>query len=336
MGARGTDVGRERATALHRERIVRAMAAVVCERGYARTSVAVVCAHAGVSRRAFYGVFESSEDCLLAILDEGHRRACALVSQAFERSLDWLEGLRVALAELLLFFEAEPQIARVCLVESQAVGSSALERRESHVSSLTQLVVGYWQRVAPGEPYPFASVGTMAAVLAIVQREPLANRSEPLISLLGPLIRVIVTPYLDGRTVSEQVLKAEQIAASLLAERGSGDASRGDKPDKSVRLPAMLLDARAHRAREALLHVAANPGASNRQIARAVGIASDTQASTLLARLTGIGLLVKERQSIGGPNSWRLTEHGQQTALALRRRLDGCSLHLSRTAVSIR
>jgi AcrR family transcriptional regulator len=320
------DAWRERAVAVHRDRIVRAMAAIVCEHGYARASVAAVCARAAVARRAFYRVFEGREDCFLAILDDGHAQACALVSQAFERSADWLEGLRVALAELLLFFEAEPQIARVCMVESLAVGGWALERRERHVSSLTQLVLDYWQRVAPGEPYPFASVGTMAAVLAIVQREPLSGRSEPLICMLGPLIRVIVTPYLDGRVVTAEVLEAERLAASLLAARAERDVLEAE-PAVSSALPPLLADARAHRARQVILQVAADPGASNRQIARAIGIASDTQVSTLLARLAAARLVVKERRSAGGPNAWRLTEHGESTVLAMRRRLDGCSLH---------
>jgi AcrR family transcriptional regulator len=320
------DAWREHAVAAHRDRIVRAMAAIVCEQGYPRASVAAVCARAAVSRRAFYRVFEGREDCFLAILDNGQAQACVLVSQAFERSSDWLEGLRVALAELLLFLEAEPQIARVCMVESLAVGGWALERRERHLSSLTRLIVDYWQRVAPAEPYLFASVGTMAAVLAIVQREPLSDRGEPLICMLGPLIRVVVTPYLEGRVVAAEVLAAERLADSLLAERAERDLLDAE-PAASSALPRLLADTRAHRARQVILQVAADPGASNRQIARAIGIASDTHVSTLLARLASAGLVVTECRSAGGPNAWRLTEHGESTVLTMRQRLDGCSLH---------
>lgn len=306
------------------------MAVVICEYGYERASVTAVCARAGVGRRTFYSVFKRREDCFLAVLEEGHARACTVVEHAFERSSDWLEGLRIALAELLLFFEAEPHIARVCMVESLTVGGWALDRREQHIASVTQLVVGYWRRVAPGEPYPFAGVSTMAAVLAIVQREPLVNRSEPLICLLGPLIRVIASPYLESRTVAAEVLKAERLAAMLIAEHEGGRQPSRIEGEARTQLPAMLLDTRAHRARKALLYVAAKPGASNRQIAREVGVASDTQASTLLARLAGGGLLRKELGGAGRPNAWWLTSHGEGVAVILRR-LSECSVHTGET-----
>ena len=113
---------REHAVELSRERVLRAMAKLACERGYANVSIAALCAEAGVSRSRFYELFDSRQACFLAVLDDGRRHVDELVVGAFERTTDWLEGGRAALAELLLFFDFQPTLARVCLVESLAAG----------------------------------------------------------------------------------------------------------------------------------------------------------------------------------------------------------------------
>ncbi len=67
-----------------------------------------------------------------------------LMSQAFADQDDWREGIRGALESLLMFFDEQPLLARVWLVESLAAGSWALERRERHVRALTRMIVTRW------------------------------------------------------------------------------------------------------------------------------------------------------------------------------------------------
>jgi DNA-binding MarR family transcriptional regulator len=68
----------------------------------------------------------------------------------------------------------------------------------------------------------------------------------------------------------------------------------------------------------ALLHIAEHPGASNRQIANAIGIADEGQASKLLRRLENLGLATNRSagHEAGEPNSWHLTNAGAQLAKA--------------------
>lgn len=66
------------------------------------------------------------------------------------------------------------------------------------------------------------------------------------------------------------------------------------------------------------LDIARHPDASNRQVARPVDISSDTQISTLLARLAEAGLLLKRSARPGGPNAWSLTAEGRRVAEVLR------------------
>jgi AcrR family transcriptional regulator len=317
MAGEGVAVWRERTLELRRARIVAAMVEVVCEQGFSGASLARVCARAKLSRQAFYDTFDSRESCFLAVLDEGRDRVGRVVSEAFEGADCWLDGVRTALAGLLMFFDAEPGLARVCVVESLATAPWALERRERHVSSLTRLIVEHWGALGPEEPYPFANAGVIVSVLGTIQGHLSTKDPKPLVALLGPLMGQVASPYMDASAVAEEVERSRKIARELPAMPGS---CRRVPAEDVVELPDLLLDSRAHRARESVLYVAEHPGSSNRQIARAVGINHDTQISTMLARLSAAGLLRKDKAKPGGPNAWVLTRHGLSIA---RRLTDG-------------
>jgi DNA-binding MarR family transcriptional regulator len=73
---------------------------------------------------------------------------------------------------------------------------------------------------------------------------------------------------------------------------------------------------RAPRRAMALTHIARHPGASNRQIAIAIGVVDEGQVSKLLARLEYLGL-AKNRSAghaAGEPNAWHLTKAGRRLA----------------------
>jgi hypothetical protein len=73
----------------------------------------------------------------------------------------------------------------------------------------------------------------------------------------------------------------------------------------------------------ALLHIASNPQASNREIAAAIGMADDGQVSKLLARMADLGLVVNGTQAVkhGGANAWQLTADGTRVVSALKESL---------------
>jgi predicted transcriptional regulator len=81
--------------------------------------------------------------------------------------------------------------------------------------------------------------------------------------------------------------------------------------------------ARAPRRAMALLHIASNPEASNREVAAAIGMADDAQISRLLARMQDLGLIFNRTQAHnhGGANSWQLTADGTRVVSALKESL---------------
>ena len=66
--------------------------------------------------------------------------------------------------------------------------------------------------------------------------------------------------------------------------------------------------------------VGATPGASNRAVGDAAGIADQGQVSKLLARLRRLGLVENtgEGPARGMPNAWRLTPKGADVESAFR------------------
>jgi len=314
IGSRGPALEIQRARLLH------AMAQVARERGFAGASVGAVSARAGVSRRTFHELFDGLEECFVAVLDEGGARVSAVLAGAFAAERSWLDGTRDALAGLLAFFDSEPALAHVLLVEATAAGPWARERRERHVAALTELIEGRWGAPAGGQAHPLATAGVVASLLGVLHTHLVTGRPEPALALLGPLMGLVTAPYLDQRGVAREIARGEALAAELLA---AGVRERARPAAGALEIPDLLLDPRAHRARACLLYLAERPGASNRQVARAVGVARDAHISTLLARLRGMGLVVKRAGRPGGPNAWSPSAYGLRVAHALAPRPGG-------------
>ena len=62
-------LSRGQVVSIQRERILSAAANVVGERGYSRSTVSEVIARARVSRKTFYDIFTSWEDCFVCAFD---------------------------------------------------------------------------------------------------------------------------------------------------------------------------------------------------------------------------------------------------------------------------
>lgn len=299
-----------------RARIFDGMLLTVGERGYASTTVSAVCARAKVSRGTFYQVFDGLRECFAAVIDEAGRRADEAIVTAFEGTECWREGIRGALAELLVLLDEQPLLARVWFVETFAAGDWAQECRRRNLASLTQTIVERWPVPAGAQASPLAAAGAMELTMGVIHTHVLSRMRGPLIELLGPLMGAIVAVYLGGEAVAVEIECAEAHVRAIRMRRDC--ESRASTEIGTVDVPPLLLDPRAHRARECLQYVVAHPGASNRELARAAGVAHDTHISKVLARLAGAGLLVKRGAHPGGPNAWFASAHGREVAQSFR------------------
>lgn len=311
-----------------RARILRAMAELVAERGFGHVTVKELSTRAGVSTRTFYTYFNGLEDCFAVVLDLGLQHTTELIRTAFEQGEPreaWQDGMRRALARLLAFLDGEPALARCWLVESLTPGSWAHEQRERNLARLRDLVLAQWPIPGPWRPPPLTTDGVMGSVQGVIHAHLITNKPEPLTSLLGPLMSIIVAPYLGPQAAERELDKTPPPANTTDATGESTDqtteraASEEDQATSEGEHGAKL----TARARECLLFLAerdthgAHP--SNREIAAGIGVAHESQIARLLAHLHTEGLIAKHSLGPGKRNAWRLTQSGEE---AVRRVAD--------------
>jgi AcrR family transcriptional regulator len=318
-----------------RERIVAAMVEVVAERGFAHTTVRLVSERAGISTRTFYEEFESLPECFLAVLDYGLERARELIVETLTREAGWRDGIRSTLLALLVGLDAAPQLTRVWFVEALAAGSWALEHRERNLAQARSIVIEHLAAPGLGGSDSWILAGVMSSILGLIHTH-LVTSEGPLLELLGPLTGLVTVPFLDFSEVEAEVARAERLAEAIKRADGSGRVGPVDAVPSGQRAigspvppspgsPAPSLQGSpappvpgTRRGRECLLYLADHPGASNSEIAAAIGIAHRSQISKLLSSLSLEGLVAKlPRERSGTPNAWLLTPAGETTLRAL-------------------
>jgi AcrR family transcriptional regulator/DNA-binding MarR family transcriptional regulator len=310
----GASSGR-RVSEIQRSRLLAAALQTVEEVGYGRMTVAQVISRAKVSRKTFYEIFADREDCFLQALGQMVSQVGKLVQESYEQETAWRDGIRAGLTTLLVFLDQEPALARLFLVEVLGAGPRVLERRAEVLEDLAEVVDrGRSVTNAVREPPEVAAEGVVGAVLAVLHRRALEDGEGRFTCLLGPLMNIIVLPYLGVRTASKElslpVPKILQSNDHLHAHTPSQDPMAG----LSMRL--------TYRTVRVLVVIGERPGASNRVIAERSDVADQGQISKLLARLAGLGLIrnTGEGQAKGGSNAWHLTDRGARVEQATRPR----------------
>jgi AcrR family transcriptional regulator len=302
-----------------RMRIMRALVDVLAEHGFAGATVGLVLARARASSRTFYQLFDGLEDCLVGVMDRVLEQVVVLASRELEGAECWQDGLRAALAAVLAFFDSDPELAQVCIVQTLAGGPVVLEHRERVVGAFRLPVVERIEReVSPVSP--LTAEGVMSSVLGIMHAHMVARKPGRFIELLGPLMGLATAPYLGARGVEREIEQGDELAREIL----SGDSRRAalEQPTRQETgqggaLPAMLDNPNARRPRECLIFIAEHPNSSGREVAAGIGVAHQSQISRLLAYLVKEKLVTKCSEGAGKRNAWRLTPRGEEIARAL-------------------
>lgn len=338
---------------VQRARILMAIVRVVAERGVGSATVARIISRAGVSRRTFYELFSGCEDCFLAVFQDTVERASKIATEAVAAtgSSGWRDQVRAGLAGLLVFFDDEPTLGSLLVVDALGAGPRVLERRARVLEMLTAIVDQGRSQAKSGRGVALSSSspsltaeGVVGAVLSVIHARMVeqstaarfvvngsSSRSRhdaapgPLLGLLNPLMGMIVLPYL-GRAVAAKELARPTPKCPRGRTSGDTAATRTRRGETATRDPLQGLNMRlTYRTLKVLSVIAADPGASNRQIADAAGIHDQGQISKLLGRLEKLGLIHNSGngQPRGEPNAWTLTTKGGQVEQTVRIQTSG-------------
>jgi AcrR family transcriptional regulator len=189
-----------------RERLLEATMRIVAAKGYGPTTVADLTKEAGVSRTTFYELFEDKEACFLAAYDNSVDGLVRRISAAYEAEERWPDRARAGLATLLAALAADPDQARLALVDVAAAGPAAQRRLRAAVQRLTPFF-DEGRDFAPGGRNLPANVSRMAAgaVVGLIADELVAGRSDQLPSLLSDLLFATLVPYLGPDAAAREV-----------------------------------------------------------------------------------------------------------------------------------
>lgn len=308
----------EHVAVVQRARLLAGAVRAVDKYGYAHATVSEITALAHVSRRTFYELFAGSEECLLVMYEEVLGRARAQVASAELDGLAWRERVRGGLWAILCFLDAEPVLARVAVVESAKGGPRIAELRERLIAQLADILdEGRSAGNRAADCPQLTAEGLVGAVLSILHTRLVRGEQQPLTSLQGELMAMIVAPYLGSAAARAERKRPvpAPIAASVPASKANGTIAGapavGAEPDPLHGISMRF----TYRTACVLEAVAAEPGMSNRGVGNASGIPDQGQLSKLLARLQGLGLVENTAPNRrGAANAWSLTTAGEQVA----------------------
>jgi AcrR family transcriptional regulator len=190
---------REQVAHNQRERLIAGLATAVAEHGYNAVTITHITGEAKVSRRVFYANFEAKEECFLAAFEVVVDHIGELGAEAVAPIPDWPHRAIAATRAVLAFLAAEPDLARLCLVESQGAGPAVATRfRDAVHKAVPFLELGRRERPRGRELPDSTEESVLGALVSLLTRKVAAGGAEQLEYLLPDCVEFILSPYLGA------------------------------------------------------------------------------------------------------------------------------------------
>jgi AcrR family transcriptional regulator len=205
-------LSREQILESQRERLLAAIAQEVAAKGYRATTITDVVKLASVSTRDFYEHFDGKEACFLAAFEAVRDHLEDVLTAAAATEPDWPQQTIAVLRAVLEFFAAEPDLARLCVVEPvSATPTTAIRFREAVLACVPALARGR-SELKDGEALPPSTEDSLlGGIVSLATRSILAGETERLPALLPDLVEFTLSPYLgSGQAAALAAEAAEQ------------------------------------------------------------------------------------------------------------------------------
>jgi AcrR family transcriptional regulator len=184
------------------QRIIRAFAAVVAEKGYPATTVADISARAGISQTTLYLHFADKKDLLVAALDSSGAQLLAATMPAARRAPDWPSSVRAAIEAGCAFLASEPAFARLRMVGVYSAGPEAISiRNQSGMEFMAALLA---PARAEGSEVPDIFLEAMSGAIFGILYERVRNGDPGDLLEAVPLITYLVlSPFIGAERACE-------------------------------------------------------------------------------------------------------------------------------------
>jgi TetR/AcrR family transcriptional regulator len=184
-----------RASLSQRQRIIRAAARVVVERGYESLSIPAISAAAGTSNQTFYENFNSKRDAFIAAYEIASEKALRICLDAFESGTDGPEAIGSVLRALTEHIARDEMYARLAFLEMMTAGPPALDRSEEVMNAVLAFVeAGKGSKELWSKVPRVVLEATAGGIWFVIQREVAHGRDGSLPDKAPELARLALLP----------------------------------------------------------------------------------------------------------------------------------------------
>jgi AcrR family transcriptional regulator len=185
-----------------RERILYATAEVAVGKGYTATRIADITAAAGVDGRVFYTHFRDKQQAFLAVHELGIQQVMATTASAFFNGATWPDRVWEGVRASSHFNATYPIISHVGFVESNAVGSAAIQRIEdSRIAFTIFLQEGYQYSGRSPRRTVLEAIG--AATFEIGYRQMRTGNGGDMQRMACHVVYLCLAPFLGPEAATE-------------------------------------------------------------------------------------------------------------------------------------
>jgi AcrR family transcriptional regulator len=178
------------------ERILRALAAVVAEKGYPAMTIGDIAARASISLSTFYANFADKEEAMLAAVDSGSAQMLATTLPAFRRAPDWPHAVRGAYGAMFAFCAAEPEYTTLGAVDVYAAGRRALEQRDQVMTTMEALLVPGFELKPDVTPIAAEAIG--GAIYSMIYDQVKRGGAESMQEIAPLATYVTLAPFIGA------------------------------------------------------------------------------------------------------------------------------------------
>lgn len=181
---------------------------MIGEQGYSAVPITEIVKRASVASRVFYANFKTKDDAFIAAFDAVADHLTALIAEAGGGEESWPQRVIAALRASLEFFDAEPLLARFCLIAPfTATKKIAAHCRDAIAGAIPFLAQG--RGLHPGgDDLPEGTEDSLLGGVISQLSRSISTEAGLLTNLLPDLVEFVLAPYLGPERARELAAEA--------------------------------------------------------------------------------------------------------------------------------